>query len=98
MTMRQVSKIQMIKRGYIKYYLVCKNDTAVTEVFKNDFMPVKLRHFKNGLHITRPFDVPGLIPPLAYFLPPDDAMFYGYAGRINAMEKAKAGHWFILMQ
>ncbi|PST82761.1 hypothetical protein C7T94_08925 [Pedobacter yulinensis] len=63
------------------YYQVFLNDTTVTRVSANDFkpqaaLPLMARHTP-----TRS----------AYSLPAAEAMFYGYASRVNAMEKAKSG-------
>jgi hypothetical protein len=73
-------------RPYYKFYKVDKNDTAVTEVSTNDFKPFGPTYLKIkaacNLHSAQ---------CLAFALPADPFMFYGYLSRIKAMEKAKAG-------
>lgn len=59
-----------------KYYRVYKNETTVSEIFDMDFKPGPTAHFKGGS---------------VYSMPVDDAMFYDYTDRIDAMERAKAG-------
>ncbi len=80
----------MEKHNFTKYYRVYKNDTTVTEVSANDFIPLTTRHFKTGWVTGPPVDVLCAIPS-PYYLPADNAMYYGYASKIKAMEMAKAG-------
>jgi hypothetical protein len=80
----------MEQHNFTKYYRVYKNDTTVTEVSTNDFIPLTTRHFKAGWVIGPPVDVLCAIPAY-YSLPADDAMYYGYANRIEALEMAKVG-------
>jgi len=80
----------MEKHNFTKYYRVYKNDTKVTEVSTNDFIPLTTRHFKAGWLIGPPVDVLCSIPS-CYSLPADDAMYYGYASKVKALEMAKVG-------
>ncbi len=81
---------KMERHNFTSYYRVYKNDTTVTEVSTNDFIPLTTRHFKAGLVTGPPVDVLCSIPSY-YFLPVGNAMYYGYATKIKAMEMAKAG-------
>ena len=76
----------MKRNNYTRYFRVFKNDTAVTEIFANDFIPVLTRRLKHGLPVNTPVDA---LNAIAYSLPPDDAMFYGYLKQAHAMQKAK---------
>jgi hypothetical protein len=82
----------MATTHFLKYYRVFKNETAVTEVLTNDFIPVKKCQFKSGQPIDNLLtnrESPSML--FAYELPKDDMMFYGYISKTKAMEKAKAG-------
>lgn len=79
----------MEKHNFTKYYRVYKNDTKVTEVSTNDFVPLTAKLFKAGYTYGPPVDVLCAIPSY-YCLPADDAMYYGYSTEIKAMEMAKA--------
>lgn len=70
-----------MEKHCFKFYRVCKNDTAVTEVSFNDFKPV----------ITRNFSKESLSGNLTYSLVPAKDRFYGYELKTQAMEMAKAG-------
>jgi hypothetical protein len=80
----------MEKHNFTKYFRVYKNDTKVTEVSTNDFVPLTTKHFKAGWNIGPPVDVLCSIPSY-YSLPADDAMYYGYSSKIKALEMAKVG-------
>lgn len=80
----------MERHNFTRYYRVYKNDTTVTEVSTNNFIPLTTRHFKAGCVVGPPIDVLCAIPSY-YSLPADDAMYYGYSNKIEAMEMAKAG-------
>ncbi len=67
----------MKQHNYSRYFRVFRDDTAVTEVSTNNFLPVNPKHIK--------------LQGLAYTLPINEPLFYGYLTRIKAMEMAKAG-------
>jgi len=67
----------MKQHNYLRYFRVFKNDTVVTEISTNDFIPVK-RELITGKEIT-------------YTFPINEPLFYGYLDRAKAMEMAKAG-------
>ena len=79
-----------MKNNYLKYYRVFKNDTAVTEISANNFIPVIAHGFKRGLPIGEPVNAVHATV-FAWSLPTDDKMFYGYLTRAHAMQKAKDG-------
>ncbi len=81
----------MKRQNYTKIYRVFKNDTAVTEVSANNFVPVAPRSFKKGLTVLPAVDVCCSIPWVEYSLLPDHEMFYGYLDKATAMERAKSG-------
>jgi len=82
----------MVTTHFLKYYRVFKNETAVTEVLTNDFIPAKKFQLKNGQSIDCLITNRELQSMnVRYELPNDDVMFYGYIRKIRAMEKAKAG-------
>jgi hypothetical protein len=82
----------MKRNNFTRYYRVFKNDTSVTEVSANDFMPAPTRHFKSGLPIhTSIIEKVGSIHISEYTLVPENEMFYGYLDKADAMVKAKAG-------
>jgi hypothetical protein len=67
----------MKQHNYCRYFRVFKNDTVVTEISTNDFIPVKPKLI-NGQKVT-------------YTLPINEHMFYGYFNLIKAKEMAKKG-------
>ncbi len=75
-----------IKNSYYKYYKVFKNDTAVKEVFTNDF-----RIFQPTLQKIKAAIGFSLSIYPAFLLPDDNLMFYGFLSQVKAMEFAKAG-------
>lgn len=81
----------MLRKSFIKYYRVFKYATTVTEVSANNFVRLPAVQFKRGLPVGEPVDVLISIPYFKYSLPPDEAMFYGYLTKAQAMEKAKSG-------
>lgn len=81
----------MKNTSYDKFYRVFKNDTHVTQVSNNDFLPCKPRSFKNGFMIGPGINAVFSIPSHFYFLPKEELMYYGYCDKIKAMEKAKSG-------
>jgi hypothetical protein len=74
------------KKPYFKFYKVFKNDTAVNEVFTNDFKPFRSTYLK----IKTACSLHSAIRP-AFSLVDDDHSYYGSLSRIKAMEHAKAG-------
>lgn len=88
----------MRKYNYIKYYRVFKNETAVTEVSVNDFMPVAPRKLNKDLAGKAAIDTNCSFPYVQYFLPSDEKMYYGYMDMATAMEKAKSGALFHINQ
>jgi len=81
----------MQSSSYNKFYRVYKNDTRVTKVSNNDFLPCKPRSFKNGFLVGPGVKAIFSIPSHFYSLPDEDCMYYGYHDEIRAMEKAKSG-------
>lgn len=75
-----------IKKPCYKYYKVFKNDTAVKEVFTNNF-----RIFQPTLQKIKAAIGFDLDTCPAFSLPEDDLMFYGFLSQVKAMEFAKAG-------
>ena len=74
------------KKSYFRFHKVVKNDTAVKEVSTNDFKMFQPTLLKIKGAIASHFEA---YP--TFFLPDDDAMFYGFLSRVKAMEFAKAG-------
>jgi hypothetical protein len=81
----------MTRNNFIKYYRVFKNDTLVTEVSANDFMPLDALRFKAGWLAANPVDPLATVEPAYYRLPEDSSMFYGYTNEFIAMRRAKSG-------
>ena len=80
----------MEKHRFSKFYRVFKNDTKVTEISFNDFMPlvhVPIMQSQTGNSTDEPCSAPNH----TYSLPPDKEMYYGYQQRTHAMEMAKVG-------
>lgn len=75
----------MEKPRFNKFYRVFTNDTQVTEISFNDFIPVRTKP-KGEPSIGQP-----LFPTDTYRLLPEKEMFYGYELKTYAMEMAKAG-------
>jgi hypothetical protein len=67
----------MKQHNYYRYFRVFKNDTVVTEISTNDFIPLKPKPLNRQA--------------LTYTLPVNEPMFYGYLNHVKAMEMAKAG-------
>jgi len=74
-----------VKKPYFKFYKVFKDDTAVKEVFTNDFKSFKSTYLK----IKAACRVHSAIRP-AFSLADDDHMYYGSLSQIKTMEHAKA--------
>jgi len=74
-----------IRKPYLKFYKVFKNDTSVTGIFTNDFKPFKPTLVK----IKAACALHSKAHP-ALFILNDEFMFYGFLSRIRAMEFAKA--------
>lgn len=74
------------KKPCFKFYKVFKDDTAVKEVFTNDFKSFKSTYLK----IKAACGVHSAIRP-AFSLADDDHMYYGSLSQIKTMEHAKAG-------
>ena len=75
-----------VRKPYFKFYKVNKNETSVTEVLINDFKP-----FQPAYHAIKIACILHSRQHTAFFLPGDEAMFYGFTCLIKAMEHAKAG-------
>jgi len=74
------------RKPYVKFYKVFKNDTAVIEVFANDFKPFGTLHQK----IKTACNLHSAQCP-AFSLRNDDDFFYGFLSRVRAMKSAKTG-------
>jgi hypothetical protein len=81
----------MIQRNYIRYFRVFTHHTKVTEISTNDFCRPKLRAVGKHWLIGDTEEILCAIADAAYSLPADNALFYGYATKVKAMEMAKAG-------
>jgi hypothetical protein len=81
----------MTQHNYVRYYRVFKNDTAVTEISTNDFLPLLLRPEKgNWLFATTRAKLRS-VANTTYSLLPDQIAFVGYEDEAKAMEMAKLG-------
>jgi hypothetical protein len=67
----------MKQHNYTRYFRVFKDDTSVTEISTNDFLPVK----PNPANDDSP----------VYQLPVNERLYYGYLTKAKAMEMAKGG-------
>ena len=74
-----------IRKPYLKFYKVFKNETSVTGIFTNDFKSFKPTLIK----IKAACSLHSKEHP-ALFILNDEFMFYGFLSRIRAMEFAKA--------
>ncbi len=75
-----------LRKPYFKFYRVFKNETLITEVVTDVFKPFQPTHREIKIAcILHSRQHP------AFFLPGDDAMFYGFTNLVKAMEHAKAG-------
>jgi hypothetical protein len=81
----------MKKNNYSLYFRVFKNDTAVTKVSTNDFLPLTLIPEKGNWLIAATHLILGPIAKTAYALLPDKLAYAGYADEAKAMEMAKLG-------
>jgi hypothetical protein len=81
----------MKQPNYIRYFRVFQNDTAITEISTNDFLPLKLKPNKKNWLIGETGKILCPIADVKYRLPAGGALFYGYNSREKAMEMAKAG-------
>jgi hypothetical protein len=81
----------MKKNNYSRYFRVFQNDTTVTEISTNDFLPLKLKPVKKDWLIGDTATVLCTIAGAKYALPENEPLFYGYTTQIKAMEMAKAG-------
>jgi len=81
----------MKQHNYTRYFRVFKHHTKVTEISTNDFSRPKLRAVGKNWLIGDTQDILCAIAGAAYRLPAENAIFYGYATRVKAMEMAKAG-------
>jgi len=88
----------MRKYNYIKFYRVFKNETDVTEISVNNFIPVAPRKVNKDLAEKGAIDANCSFPYVQYSLPSDEKMYYGYMDKATAMEKAKSGALFHINQ
>jgi len=73
----------MSRNNYAGYYRVSKNDTVITEISANDFMPVLSKRFRKGLPVMPAVPFPALNIPWY----PTGRCFYGYLDKATAMER-----------
>jgi hypothetical protein len=81
----------MHRQNYSRYFRVFKNDTTVTAISTNDFIPLVLKPEKGNWLIAASGAVLGPIAAINYQLLPDKLAFAGYANEAKAMEMAKLG-------
>lgn len=81
----------MKQQNYTRYFRVFKNDTVITEISTNDFLPLKLRPSGKNWLIGDTTEILGAIASICYQLVPLGIMFYGYRTRIEAINGAKSG-------
>ncbi len=81
----------MKQHNYTRYFRVFKRDTVVTEISTNDLSRRKLKAAGKNWLLGDTKIILCAIADVAYKLPADHALFYGYSTKVKAMEMAKAG-------